>query len=105
MGGLITAVGFTTLSMLWLFVTIKAITAIISGDISNHEKWMYLSYALTFAAITQRKLLLVPLLTEVPFMTIYQLSAWLPWMVNLAIAYALYRRKESSMHDIVTEGI
>jgi len=78
MGGWITSVGFSVLSFLWLFTTIKAISSIRLGDISNHKKWMFLSYALTFSAITQRTLLLIPLWTETLFMPIYQLSAWLP---------------------------
>ncbi len=92
MGGWITTIGFSILSIAWLYTTIKAVSAIIGGDAVNHEKWIFLSYALTFAAITQRTLLLVPLLTEIPFMPIYQLSAWLPWLLNLSIAYHLSKR-------------
>ncbi len=90
MGGWITTIGFSVLSVTWLFTTIMAIISIRCGKVLNHKKWMFLSYGLTFAAITQRTLLLIPLLTEVPFIPIYQLSAWLPWLLNLSIAYALY---------------
>ena len=92
MGGWITTIGFSALSIAWLYTTIKAISSIRKGDILNHKKWMFLSYGLTFSAIIQRTLLLIPLLTETPFMPIYQLSAWLPWMLNLTIAYYLYER-------------
>ena len=92
MGGWITTIGFSILSLIWLYTTIKAISSIRGGDVLNHKKWMFLSYGLTFAAITQRTLLLIPLLTEIPFMPIYQLSAWLPWLLNLSIAYSLYKR-------------
>ena len=92
MGGWITATGFSTLAILWLFTTAKSVVAIKSKDYISHKQWSYLSYALTFAAITQRTLLLIPLLTSVPFMPIYQLSAWLPWLLNLMIAYSLLRR-------------
>ncbi|WP_051554598.1 DUF2306 domain-containing protein [Maribacter antarcticus] len=92
MGGWITTVGFSILSLMWIYTIVKAITSIRVGDVLKHKKWMFLSYGLTFAAITQRTLLLIPLLTEVPFIPIYQLSAWLPSLINLGIAYFLFKR-------------
>ena len=56
MGGWITTIGFSILSMTWLYTIIKAISSIIGGDIINHKKWIYLSYGLTFATIPQRTL-------------------------------------------------
>ena len=91
MGGWITTIGFSALSMAWIYTTIKAIISIRGGNILNHKKWMFLSYALTFSAITQRTLLLIPLLTQTPFLPIYQLSAWLPWLINLIIAYSIQK--------------
>lgn len=93
MGGMITSVGFTLLSSLWLIITILSIWTAINHKIKEHRSFTIFSYSLTFAAITQRTLLLVPLLTSVPFMPVYQLSAWLPWMMNLAIAYLILRNK------------
>ena len=92
MGGWITTIGFSILSLMWIYTIIKAITSIRAGDVLHHKKWMFLSYGLTFAAITQRTLLLIPLLTDIPFIPIYQLSAWLPSLINLSIAYFLFRR-------------
>ena len=92
MGGWITTIGFSILSLMWIYTITKAITSIRAGDVLNHKKWMFLSYGLTFAAITQRTLLLIPLLTDIPFIPIYQLSAWLPSLINLSIAYYLFKR-------------
>lgn len=92
MGGWKTTVGFSILSLAWLYTIIKAISSIRVGEVLNHKKWMFLSYGLTFSAITQRTLLLIPLLTEIKFIPIYQLSAWLPWLLNLSIAYLLFKR-------------
>jgi uncharacterized membrane protein len=92
MGGWITTIGFSSLSLIWIYTTVKAITYIRDGNVLQHKKWIFLSYGLTFAAITQRTLLLIPLLTEIPFMPIYQLSAWLPSLINLSIAYFLFKR-------------
>jgi uncharacterized membrane protein len=87
MGGLLTTVGFTILGLAWLYSTTRSIVAIRNAKLPDHKKWSYYSYALTFSAITQRSLLLIPLLTDIPFMPIYQLSAWLPWMLNISIVY------------------
>lgn len=92
MGGWVSSTGFTILSMAWLFITGKSVFAIKNKNFFKHQKWSFLSYSLTFSAITQRTLLLIPLLTDVPFMPIYQSSAWLPWVLNLMIAHALFKR-------------
>ncbi len=92
MGGWISTVGFSVLSLVWLYITWLGFKAIRYGQYEQHAKLMTMSFALTFAAITQRTMLLIPLLTSVPFMPVYQLSAWLPWMLNLAIAYKMVSR-------------
>jgi len=92
MGGWISTIGFSLLALGWFYTTVKAVIAIKAGQIKKHQMWMFFSYALTFAAITQRTLLLVPLLTTIPFIPIYQLSAWLPWAINLSIAYVVHSK-------------
>lgn len=103
MGGWITSLGFSILAIFWFFTIIMLATAARSGDFKKHKKWSYFSYALTFAAISQRTLLLLPLLTSVPFMPIYQLSAWLPWLLNLGMAAYLLsiksEKKRGSIHQ------
>ncbi len=91
MGGLISSLGFSLLAMVWLLTTLKAILAVRSGNLMKHQKWMFISYGFTFSSITQRTMLLIPLFTSVPFIPIYQLSAWLPSVINSAIAYKLYK--------------
>ncbi len=95
MGGWLTTIGFSILAIMWFFTTLKSVSAILKGEILVHRKWAHFSYALTFSAITQRILLLIPLLTEAPFMPIYQLSAWLPWVINLLIAQLLLEKSLS----------
>lgn len=92
MGGWISSFGFTLLAICWPVSTVLAVRSILKGDIEGHKKWMYLSYGLTFAAITQRTMLLIPLLTEVPFILVYRSSAWIPWLLNSAIAYWLCQK-------------
>lgn len=85
MGGLITAVGFSLLSLLWFLSIIMAVAFVLKGQIQAHKNWMYINYGLTFAAITQRSMLLFALIPGISFMPVYQLSAWLPWMINLCL--------------------
>ncbi len=96
MGGWPTRIGFTLLSILWLTTIVAAIYYAKIGEFAGHKKWMYLNYSLTFASITQRTLLLLPLLTPISFMPIYQVSAWLPWMINLGLAFYFFKRSKSS---------
>lgn len=94
MGGPISSVGFSVLAVVWLAITYLGLDKILKKQIKAHQKMMYLSYALTFAAITQRTLLLAPLFFEVEFIKVYRLSAWLPWILNLVIANYLYNRNK-----------
>lgn len=94
MGGIVSTIGFSILAVFWFISAIIAITSIRKKDVATHKKWMFISYGLTFAAITQRILLLVPLLTDIEFIFIYKLSAWLPWILNTLIALHLFKKSE-----------
>ena len=100
MGGMPTRIGFSLLAVCWLVSLLIAITYAQKGKISLHRNWMYLNYALTFAAITQRTLLLLAFIPGIPFMPVYQLSSWLPWMLNLGIAGYLIKRKSLYAKDL-----
>ncbi|MEO1654062.1 MAG: DUF2306 domain-containing protein [Bacteroidota bacterium] len=104
MGGWITSMGFSILAIFWFFTIIMLATAARSGDFKKHKKWSYFSYALTFATITQRTLLLIPLLTSVPFIPIYQLSACFPWLLNLGIAAYLLSMKPEKKLDSMSQN-
>lgn len=92
MGGVVTQIGFSLLATFWFASATLALRAILRRDVRTHQQWMYINYGLTFAAITQRTLLLVPLLSGIAFMPIYQLSAWLPWILNTGIAWYFFQR-------------
>ena len=93
MGGLVTQVGFSILALLWFTSLTLALNHIVQGRVQDHQFWMNINYALTFAAITQRTMLLLAFIPTWRFMPIYQLSAWLPWMINLSIVLLLARAK------------
>ncbi|MEO0337899.1 MAG: DUF2306 domain-containing protein [Bacteroidota bacterium] len=96
MGGLPTQIGFSVLAVLWFTSLMMALKHIFAGHIQAHQSWMMINYALTFAAITQRTMLLFAFIPGLDFMPIYQWSAWLPWMINLVLV-SLFINKRRSM--------
>ena len=90
-GGLPATLGFSLLALAWMIITPWSVIAIKSGHPKRHQLLMMLSYSLTWAAIPQRSMLLLTLITDIPFITIYQYSAWLPWIINMAIAYLIFK--------------
>lgn len=104
MGGIASQSGFSVLALLWFFTALKAVHLARIGQIGAHRYWMYLNYGLTFAAITQRTMLLIPLWTDVPFMPVYRLSAWLPWILNLGLAHYLSLKPSVLGKDVLPKG-
>lgn len=94
LGGWVTQIGFSIQALLWFVLTYKGMMFGIRQDFTEHKKWIFRSYALTFTAITQRSMLLIPLLSSIDFMFIYKLSSWLPWIINLAIVEFILHKKE-----------
>ncbi len=58
----------------------------VSGNITQHQRWMIRSYALTLGAVTLRIHLPLFLIQGVPFDQAYPAIAWLAWVPNLVIA-------------------
>lgn len=95
MGGRVAQLGFFLLALAWLATTAQSVRHLLAGRYKVHGQWMVRSYALTFAAIPQRLLLLIPLFSTIDFIPIYRLSAWLPWILQLIIAEAIIRSSTS----------
>lgn len=100
-GGWPTQLCFVILGILWMVSTILALRFAIQRQWRPHQAWMIRSYALTLAALSLRtwKLGLYELAPYWDWLTprhIYQLEAWLGWVVNLLIAelliYWLFKR-------------
>lgn len=96
-GGLITALGFIGLGLVWLYTTIKAYIAVKAKDLSLHQGMMVFSYAACFAAVTLRVWL--PLLTLIfgEFLIAYKIVAWLSWVPNIIFAFFWVRRRGFSI--------
>lgn len=95
-GGIIPAVGFMSLGIIWFYTTLKAFLEIKAGRVEEHEKMMIYSYAACFAAVSLR--LLLPLLIAIfnDFITAYQIVAWLCWVPNLLVAHFIILKKTSN---------
>lgn len=94
-GGIISILGFSSLSMMWLFTSLQAYRAIRNRDIQKHQHWMIRSYALCFAAVTLR--LWAPLLQfgfGMEFTIAYRAVSWLSWLPNLLLAEIIIRNSE-----------
>lgn len=100
MGGSVTQIGFFVLGVVWLLSTGMGLSTLLRGQYQAHGQWMIRSYALTFATIPQRTLLLFALFTPIPFLDIYRLSAWLPWILQLVIAQWIIQRQKHPKFDI-----
>lgn len=92
-GGIITAVGFVSLGIIWFYTTLKAFFEIKAGRVEEHKKMMVYSYAACFAAVTLR--LWLPLLIVIfnDFIIAYRLVAWLAWVPNLVVAHFIILKK------------
>ncbi|NER15463.1 DUF2306 domain-containing protein [Leptobacterium flavescens] len=92
-GGLVPAMGFATLAVLWLYTTSQAYLHIRKKNIESHKSWMKRSYALCFAAVTLR--LWLPVFIAgfgMEFVPSYRIIAWLCWVPNLAIVEYYIRK-------------
>jgi hypothetical protein len=98
-GGIWSTIAFIVMSGLWIITTLLAIIKVKNKDIVGHKKWMYRSYALSFAAVTLR--ILVPLMSftnQFDYDFIVVSTAWLSWIINLIaveiIIYLTFRKSE-----------
>lgn len=98
-GGLITAIGFISLSIVWLSTTTLAYMHVRKGKIEEHRIMMIYSFAACFGAVTLR--IWMPLLMAITgdFLTTYRIVAWLAWVPNLLVAYIIIKYKGYSYAD------
>lgn len=93
-GGIWSQIAFCLLAVLWFVFTALAYQAIRKGQVVRHRKHMLRSFALALSAITLRawKYVIVAVFHPRP-MDVYQIIAWLGWVLNLAIAeYIIFKR-------------
>ncbi len=92
-GGFWSQLAFCLLALLWFGTTYIAWKALGKKNYLQHQKYMIRSFSLTLSAITLRlwKYIIVYFWHPRP-MDVYQIVAWLGWVLNLLIAeYLIYK--------------
>lgn len=96
--GPIAGVGFAVLSLVWFYVNVRGLQAVLKGRYAEHGRWMVRSYALTFAAVMLRLYLpLGHMALGLDFLTVYRASAWVSWIPNLILAEAWLRTRRPQL--------
>ena len=90
--GPVAGLGFGTLAVIWLYVTIQAWRLARARRFDEHRRWMIRSFALTFAAVTLRLQTPVSQILGYDFMESYRIIAWSAWVPNLILAEMYLRR-------------
>ena len=104
-GGLLSRIAFISLSVLWIYFTLRGLIAARQKKFNLHRDYLIRSYALTLSAITLRawKYLLSNTF-DIPPMDLYRIVAWLGWVLNLIIAeriiYTLRNRKSNPLNTL-----
>jgi uncharacterized membrane protein len=91
--GPIAGVGFALLAVIWFYINLRGLNAVLRGRYAEHGRWMIRSYALTFAAVTLRIYLPIGAMAFGDFMTFYRIDAWLSWVPNLVLVEAWLRTR------------
>lgn len=95
-GGMVSVLGFSGLSLLWLYTGLRAYLSIRQRDIVAHRRWMMRNFALTAAAITLRLYLPVIFIAHLPFAETYSAIAWLCWVPNALVMEWVLRRRNAT---------
>ncbi|MFM2395121.1 MAG: hypothetical protein RLZZ546_3104 [Bacteroidota bacterium] len=93
MGGFISKSGLITLSTFWLGSLFLSMKNIYSKNIERHKFWMFINYALTFGAVTQRLILGIGQLIGFEFLSLYSFTNWVSWMLNICFVLWKYNRR------------
>ena len=103
--GPIAAAGFSLMATAWLGATLAAWLAVRQHRYAAHRRWMIRSFALALSAVTLRLALLLPMQLELDFLSVYRLTSWASWIVNLLIAELWLRLSAASPSQLVTAAL
>jgi len=91
--GWIAGLGFGSLGVIWLYVTLQAYKSIRQKDLQRHKCMMVYSYSACCAAVTLRLWLTFLLaVLHLDFAFAYPIVAWLCWVPNLLVAHSINSR-------------
>lgn len=91
--GPIASVGFGSLAVIWIAVTLMGWRAAMQGRFVEHRRWIIRSWALTLAAATLRLYLPTVQILDLPFLPWYRAISFLAWVPNLIAAEIWLRRR------------
>lgn len=91
--GPIASLGFGSLAVLWITMTLLGWRAAMQGRFADHRRWMIRSWALTLAAVTLRLYLPLVMVLDLPFLPWYRAISFLAWVPNLVAAEFWLRRR------------
>lgn len=101
--GPVAAAGFFSLGTAWIVATSVGLSLAMRRRFEAHRRWMIRSYTLTFAAVTLRIYLPIPLLMGFEFVEGYRAIAFLCWVPNLVAAelyIALTRARRGRLEPV-----
>ncbi|MFJ8475669.1 DUF2306 domain-containing protein [Kitasatospora sp. NPDC094011] len=98
-GGPVARLGFACLGVAWLVTGGTGLWMIRRGRVEDHRRWMVRSFALTFAAVTLRLMLMAAQAAHLDFRTSYVVIAWLCWVPNLLLACWFTRAHPAGQAD------
>ncbi|MER7672832.1 DUF2306 domain-containing protein [Kitasatospora sp. NPDC096128] len=92
-GGAVARLGFACLGAAWLATGGTGLRMILHRRVEDHRRWMVRSFALTFAAVTLRLMLVAAKVAQLDFRASYMVIAWLCWVPNLLLAWWFTRAR------------
>ena len=95
-GGLLAALGFICLGVVWFATTLMALVSIKNRRVEIHQKLMVYSYSACFAAVTLRVWLPLLVLIFGDFTIAYTVVAWLCWVPNILVANLIIKKTMAS---------
>jgi len=99
--GLSGTIGFSLLSVIWVWCCVRSVATIRAGDLVGHRRWVMRTSALTFAAVTLRvatgvSVVILTAATDLgakaAFDRAYVVMPFFSWMLNLAVVEWALRR-------------
>ncbi|MEP0212495.1 MAG: DUF2306 domain-containing protein [Cellulophaga sp.] len=104
-GGISSILGFFSLGLVWLTTTFMGFKAIKKGNLNLHTRFMVLSYAACFAAVTLRIWLPILTIAMGDFVSTYKIVAWLCWVPNIMVALIIIKNKNTEPNIILQQSI
>lgn len=96
-GGIFSSIGFFILDTLWLLTTVLGVSSIKKKNVQMHSRWMIRSFFLSFANMTIYVFVAITHYgLHLPYGISYSIAVWACWIVNLALAEIVIRKKALS---------